>query len=76
MYRATAGVACGEALPENMRGLTGVELLAEVQKFAPEGACVPRALAELDEAEVRFPGVVGAGAEGVEDAVREWLMVG
>ena len=43
------------------------------RSFAPEGACVPKTLAELDAAEVRFPRVVGAGSEGVERAVREWL---
>lgn len=73
VYRALTHVGCGEELPEDVAGLTGVELLAKVQEFAPEGACVPRALAELDEAQVRFPGVVDAGAEGVEGAVREWL---
>jgi hypothetical protein len=60
-------------LPESVSGLTGVQLLAKVQEFAPEGACVPRALAELDEAAVRFPEVVDAGREGVEGAVRGWV---
>jgi hypothetical protein len=41
--------------------------------MAPSGACVPRALAELEEAPVRFTGVVEAGREGIEGAVREWL---
>ncbi len=50
-----------------------MELLARVQEIATEGACVPRALAELDAAPVRFADVVDAGREGVEGAVREWL---
>ena len=53
--------------------LTGVQLLAEVQEIAPDGACVPKVLAELDGAEVRFTGVVDAGRDGIESAVREWL---
>ncbi|HEY3318509.1 MAG TPA: threonine synthase [Coriobacteriia bacterium] len=73
VYRALTDIPYGSPLPEDVAGLTDVQLLAEVQKFAPEGACVPKELAELDDAEVRFPGVVDAGREGVEDAVREWL---
>ncbi len=73
VYRALTGVACGGALPDEVAGLTGVQLLAKVQEIATEGACVPRALAELDDAEVRFPAVVDAGREGIEGAVREWL---
>ena len=59
--------------PEDVAGLTGVELLERVQRIATEGACVPRALAELDSASVKFPRVVDAGREGVEGAVRGWL---
>ncbi len=73
VYKALKELPYAEELPEDVRGLTGVELLAKVQEMATEGACVPRALAELDAAEVRFPGVVDAGAAGVESAVREWL---
>jgi len=73
VYKALRSLPYAEELPDDVRGLTGVELLAEVQKLAPEGACVPRALAELDEAEVRFPKVVDVGAEGVEGALRKWL---
>jgi threonine synthase len=73
VYRALKGLPYGEPLPEDVASLTGVELLARVQEMAPEGACVPRALAELDAAPVRFPGVVDAGREGVEGAVRSWV---
>jgi threonine synthase len=73
VYKALAGVGCAEPLPAEVSGLSGVQLLAKVQEMAPSGACVPRALAELEEAPVRFTGVVEAGREGIEGAVREWL---
>ena len=73
VYKALTGVRHRESLPLDVQGLTGVQLLGRVQQIAGEGACVPRALAELDDAEERFTGVVDAGREGVEDAVREWL---
>lgn len=73
VWRALAGLAPEAELPSEVAKLTGPELLAKVQELAPEGACAPRALAELDELEVRFTGVVDAGRDGVEGAVREWL---
>jgi threonine synthase len=62
-----------EPLPPEYHGLTGVELLAKVQELAPEGACVPKSLAVLDDLEPRFDKVVDAGREGVESAVTAWL---
>jgi threonine synthase len=76
VYKALHGIAYADALPAGLASLTGVQLLAEVQHVAPDGACVPRALAELDDAEERFTGVVDAGREGIEGAVREWLARG
>ena len=73
VLKALRGLACADALPSEYATLTGVELLARVQEIATEGACVPAALAQLDAAPVRFAEVVGAGREGVERAVREWL---
>jgi threonine synthase len=73
VYRALKALPYGSRLSTEIAQLTGVELLARVQAIATDGACVPRALAELDDAEVRFPDVVDAGREGVENAVREWL---
>jgi threonine synthase len=73
VFKALAGVRYEDGLPASSAKLTGVELLGEVQKLAPNGACVPRALAELDDAEVRFEGVVDAGRASIEDAVRAWL---
>lgn len=72
VLKALRGVTCADALPAEYDGLSGVQLLAEVQKLAPD-ACAPRALAELDSAAVRFSDVVDAGCDGVEDAVRGWL---
>ena len=73
VYRALSGIAAGEPLPEEVAKLTGPELLAEVQKLAPEGACAPRTLAILDELQERFTDAVDAGREGVENAVEGWL---
>jgi threonine synthase len=73
VLKALRGVPCADALPTAYSGLSGVELLARVQEIATEGACVPKALAQLDSAPVRFGEVVDAGREGVENAVREWL---
>jgi len=73
VLKALRGVPYSHELPAEFDGLTGVELLARVQEIAVDGACVPRALAELDSAAVRFSQVVDVGRDGVENAVREWL---
>ncbi len=73
VYRALRGLAYADELSADVAGLTGVQLLAEVQKLAPEGACVPRSLAELDEVAERFSDVVDADREGIEGALRSWL---
>ena len=74
VLKALMGVPDGERLPAEFDGLTGVEMLARVQELAPQGACVPRALAELDDAEPRFSEVVDAGRDGIEAAVKAWLL--
>ena len=73
VLKALRGLAYGDALPAQFAALTGVELLAQVQAIATHGACVPKSLAELNEAEVRFGDVVDAGREGIEGAVTGWL---
>ncbi len=73
VYRSLKRIRHADELPEEVATLSDVELLAEVQKLAPRAACVPRSLAELDDAEVRFAEVVDAGREGVESAIRRWL---
>ncbi len=76
VYKALLGFGYAEPLPAEVASLTGVQMLAEVQRLAPEGARAPRALAELDDAAERFTTVVDAGREGIEGAVREWLARG
>jgi len=73
VLKAMREIPYSEGLPAELSSLTGVELLAKVQEIAAERACVPRSLAELDTATVRFDEVVDAGQDGVEGAVREWL---
>ncbi len=73
VLRALSGLDYGAPLPQEYDGLGGVQLLAKVQDLAGDCACVPRALAELDEAAVRFRDVVDAGPAGVIAAVSEWL---
>lgn len=73
VFRALSGLSGAQALPSSVSDLSGVELLAHVQDLAGTGACVPRTLAELDLATVRFTAVVDAGRTAVEDAVRGWL---
>jgi threonine synthase len=73
VLKALHGIAYVDELPAEFAGLTGVEQLARVQEIATDGACVPKALAELDSAKVRFSDVVDAGRDGVEGAVRGWL---
>lgn len=76
VYKALHGLPYADPLPADAAALSGVELLAEVQDIAQECACVPRALAELDGLPERFTGVVDAGRDGVEDAVKGWLASG
>lgn len=73
VLKALLGIGYGEPLPERFANRTGVELLGEVQSLAPAGAAVPRALAELDDATVRFGEVVDSGCASIEDAVTRWL---
>jgi threonine synthase len=74
VLKALLGLGYDDDLPGEYDGLSGVQLLAEVQRLAGATcACAPEALATLDDADVRFSDVVDAGREGVENAVREWL---
>ncbi len=73
VLKALRALPYADSLPAEYDGMSGVELLAQVQAIATEGACAPRALAELDSAQVRFTEVVDAGPAGVESAVRDWL---
>jgi threonine synthase len=73
VYRALTGVPYGAPLEGPAAAMTGLQLLDEVRSLAPTGSPVPAPLAELATLPERFGGVVDAGCEGVEGAVREWL---
>jgi hypothetical protein len=62
-----------EPLPPEMEGMGGLEMLGLVGTLAPGATSVPGPLAELSRLTPRFAGVVDAGKDGVEGAVREWL---
>ncbi|NTW28312.1 MAG: threonine synthase [Coriobacteriia bacterium] len=72
VYKALAGIPYDEILPDGIRELTGVELLARVTELAPD-AYAPKSLTELDDMAERFSVVVDAGRTGVENAVLTWL---
>ena len=49
VYKALAELPYDDILPDGIRELSGVEILARVQELAGDGAVVPKSLAELDE---------------------------
>ncbi|MBE0477112.1 MAG: threonine synthase [Coriobacteriia bacterium] len=73
VFKALRGLRYRDWLPEDLKGMTGVDLVKRVAQIAPGAACVPQPLAELDELPERFTEAVDAGREGVEGAVRGWL---
>lgn len=73
VYKALRSMDYAAPLPDDARGLSGVDLLSLVAEMTGGASPVPRALAELGAAPVRFPGVVDAGRAGIEGAVRTWL---
>ncbi|MHB8925278.1 MAG: threonine synthase [Coriobacteriia bacterium] len=73
VFRALTGIGYDDPLPEECRPLSGVELLERVTAIAGERTTIPAPLAELDTLTERYSGVVDAGRDGVEGAVREWL---
>lgn len=72
VFRALTQTAYDAPMPREAAALSGLELLAEVQRLAP-GAAIPEPLAELATLPQRFSSVVDAGREGIEGAVRSWL---
>jgi threonine synthase len=72
VYKALRRIPYGEPLPPGASHLTGLELLAAVQRLAPAEA-VPGPLAELAGLPERFTQTVEGTRDGVEDAVRGWL---
>jgi len=73
VYKALTGVGYADPLPDDAAELSGVELLACVSAMTGGAAAVPRSLAELDDLDERFPGIVDAGKDGVEGVIRMWL---
>jgi threonine synthase len=73
VYKALAHIPYDAPLPADAAACSGVELLAKIQGLAPDGACAPRALAELDDQPARFIEVVDPGRDAVESAVELWL---
>ena len=72
VYKALHRVPYGEPLPPGASHLTGLELLAAVQRLAPRET-VPGPLAELADLPERFAQTVEGTGGGVEAAVRGWL---
>jgi threonine synthase len=73
VYRALSGLTYDAAMPAEAAGASGPRLIEMVAQAAPGAASVPAGLAGLGRVDERFSGVVDAGADGVENAVREWL---
>jgi threonine synthase len=73
VFKALAHIDYDEILPDGVREMTGVELLAQVQELAGEGTTIPKALLELDERQERFSNIVNTGRDAVEAAVISWL---
>jgi threonine synthase len=73
VYKALRGIGYEAALPPDATGLSGVELLHEVEALAPEASAVPRGLAELETLRERFSDVVGSTRDDIEAAVEGWL---
>jgi len=72
VYKALNGILYGDELPDEAASFSGVALLAEVQRSAPN-ACAPKALATLLEQEQRFTEIIDSGADGIKNTVKEWL---
>jgi threonine synthase len=73
VYKALAELPYDEPLPDGIRELTGVELLAKIQELVGEEQRIPKGLAELDDLTERFSNIVNTGTAGIEGAVRTWL---
>jgi len=73
VYRGLTGTPYAAPLEGDAAAMTGLELLDEVRALAPKAGPVPAPLAALASAGERFSGVVDAGRDGIEGAVREWL---
>lgn len=75
VMRALIGLGHQDPLPLQYARLSPSALLEAVAALAGPRAKVPHALAGLDSLPERFSGVVDAGRDGIEGAVREWLAI-
>lgn len=75
VLRALLGLRHNDPVPSGYASLTPGALLDAVVSMAGPRAHVPHTLAGIDALPERFSGVVDAGHEGVEKAVRDWLAV-
>ena len=72
VYRAIEGLPAGSPLPEDVAGLTGVELNRHIARMTGIDN-IPVGLDALDDMELRFTDVCPASREGVEQAVGRFL---
>ena len=72
VYRALHGIAPMEKLPEEVAGLTGVELNRVVSRETG-GSPIPPALDALDDKPVRFGEVIDGDPMSIEAAVERFL---
>ncbi len=73
VYKALGDIPYADELPDSVRALSGMDVLAEVERLAPGAAPIPQALASLREAPARFSEVIDAGRDSVEEAITGWL---
>ena len=72
VFRAMEGLPVGSSLPDDVAGLTGVELNRRIAGMTGIDN-IPAGLDALDSMELRFTGVCPASREGVEQSVVEFL---
>ena len=72
VYRALHGMPAGSPLPEEVSGLTGVQLNRLISEKTG-GQAIPAGLDALDDMELRFTDVCEATREGVEAEVGRFL---
>lgn len=72
VFRALAGIAPGEHLPDDVAAGSGLATIDAVSRLAP-GQQVPHGLASLADLPERFLEVVDGTRDGVESALRGWL---
>jgi len=74
VFRALTQTAYAAPLAGDAASLSGLELLDEVRRLAPGAGPVPAPLAEIAHLPERFGDAVDAGRDGIEGAVRAWLV--